>query len=127
MRIVEQIYSGYGQDPVQSFIVAQGNDYLETNYPDLSYITSTALLDSVDRESRTAQGAGLFDVWVVVVAIIGEIPRADTIAKYEACNAFVLGAEWHVSCEALRCNADHNIVLLCFAVASFHCSDGCSF
>ena len=85
MQIVEQIYSGYGQEPEQSFIVAQGNDYLRANFPDLSYINSTVLLDSVDREPRTAQDSGLLDLWVVVVAIIGEVPSVVMIVSDDAC------------------------------------------
>eukprot|EP01047_Picozoa_sp_COSAG01_P069919 COSAG01_NODE_10468_length_2158_cov_8.817387_2_plen_260_part_00 len=43
MKIVDKIYSGYGQRnvkaPVENMIRAQGNAYLESQFPRLSYIT----------------------------------------------------------------------------------------
>lgn len=35
---VDQIYSGYGEKPEQSLIAAQGNAYLEREFPKLDYI-----------------------------------------------------------------------------------------
>lgn len=38
MDVVQSIYSGYGQTPEQSMIAAQGNAYLNRQFPNLDYI-----------------------------------------------------------------------------------------
>jgi len=38
MKIVDKIYSGYGQQPNQNSIYSQGNAYLEKNFPLLDYL-----------------------------------------------------------------------------------------
>jgi hypothetical protein len=39
--VVNKIYAGYGEDPDQDSIYAQGDAYLMRNFPLLSYIGST--------------------------------------------------------------------------------------
>jgi peptidyl-prolyl cis-trans isomerase A (cyclophilin A) len=38
MEIVQSLYSGYGQTPQQNLIQVQGNDYLQSQFPQLDYI-----------------------------------------------------------------------------------------
>jgi len=38
MKVVDQFYAGYGEKPNQGSITAQGNDYLDPNFPKLSKI-----------------------------------------------------------------------------------------
>lgn len=42
MDVVDRIYKGYGEKPSQGRIQAQGNAYLETEFPKLTYITVAA-------------------------------------------------------------------------------------
>jgi peptidyl-prolyl cis-trans isomerase A (cyclophilin A) len=35
---VQNLYSGYGQTPQQDLIQLQGNDYLQSRFPQLDYI-----------------------------------------------------------------------------------------
>lgn len=44
MQAVDHIYSGYGQKPDQSLIAAQGNAYLERDFPRLDYIESAKII-----------------------------------------------------------------------------------
>ncbi len=46
MNVVDSIYSGYRQTPNQDAISAQGNTYLERNFPKLDYIESAKIVDS---------------------------------------------------------------------------------
>lgn len=43
MDIVDSLYSGYGEQPNQSFIHQQGNQYLEKSFPKLDYIQSATI------------------------------------------------------------------------------------
>jgi peptidyl-prolyl cis-trans isomerase A (cyclophilin A) len=43
MEFVDQIYSGDGERPDQSQIEAQGNAYLQQNFPQLDYIKTARL------------------------------------------------------------------------------------
>jgi peptidyl-prolyl cis-trans isomerase A (cyclophilin A) len=43
MENVDQIYSGYGENPDQSRITAEGNAYLEKEFPRLDYIKSARI------------------------------------------------------------------------------------
>ncbi len=43
MRAVDGIYSGYGEEPDQTLIAAQGNAYLEKAFPRLDYIKSARI------------------------------------------------------------------------------------
>lgn len=46
MDAVDSIYSGYGESPNQGMIQAQGNAYLEGNFPLLSYVSSARILQA---------------------------------------------------------------------------------
>ena len=43
MNVVDQIYSGYGDDPDQSLITSQGNAYLMKQFPKLDYIKTATI------------------------------------------------------------------------------------
>lgn len=43
MDVVDQLYSGYGEQPQQPLIESQGNSYLEPSFPRLDYIKSARL------------------------------------------------------------------------------------
>lgn len=43
MDVVQSIYSGYGQTPEQSMIAAQGNAYLNRQFPNLDYIRTAKI------------------------------------------------------------------------------------
>ena len=43
MEVVDQIHSGYGEAPSQSQIQAYGNEYLESEFPDLDYIVRATI------------------------------------------------------------------------------------
>ena len=38
MDVVDHLYSGYGQTPQQPLIQSQGNQYLQSQFPNLDYI-----------------------------------------------------------------------------------------
>ncbi|HEX8725780.1 MAG TPA: peptidylprolyl isomerase [Gemmatimonadaceae bacterium] len=44
MSVVDSLYSGYGEEPDQTMIGAQGNQYLERAFPKLDYIKSAAVV-----------------------------------------------------------------------------------
>jgi len=44
MTAVDNIYPGYGESPDQSLIGAQGNAYLEKNFPQLDYIKTARIV-----------------------------------------------------------------------------------
>jgi peptidyl-prolyl cis-trans isomerase A (cyclophilin A) len=43
MKLVDEIYSGYGQTPIQDLIYLRGNDYLRTSFPKLDYLYQVKL------------------------------------------------------------------------------------
>jgi peptidyl-prolyl cis-trans isomerase A (cyclophilin A) len=45
MDFVDQIYSGDGQNPQQDLITAQGNAYLNKQFPHLDYITTARIVE----------------------------------------------------------------------------------
>jgi peptidyl-prolyl cis-trans isomerase A (cyclophilin A) len=44
MNVVDDIYPGFGEEPNQDQIAAQGNAYLEKNYPQLDYIKTARIV-----------------------------------------------------------------------------------
>ncbi|NRA96931.1 MAG: peptidylprolyl isomerase [Planctomycetes bacterium] len=44
MRVVNSLYTGYGQQPDQGKIGARGNEYLAESFPDLDYIQRARLV-----------------------------------------------------------------------------------
>lgn len=50
-------YAGYGQDPDQDQIYAQGDAYLRATYPKLSYITDTLILQEEWEGQGSDEGA----------------------------------------------------------------------
>ena len=44
MTVVDQLYSGYGENPDQGRIAASGNDYLRTEFPKLDYIKTATVI-----------------------------------------------------------------------------------
>lgn len=44
MNVVDAIYPGFGEEPNQDQIAAQGNAYLEKNYPQLDYIKTARIV-----------------------------------------------------------------------------------
>ena len=43
MEVVDAFYSGYGESPNQGQIQARGNEYLEADFPNLSYIVRATI------------------------------------------------------------------------------------
>ena len=43
MAVLSKVYAGYGQQPDQDLIYAQGDAYLNANFPLLSYTTDTSV------------------------------------------------------------------------------------
>lgn len=43
MEVVDALYSGYGEDPNQSQIQARGNEYLESEFPELDYVVEATI------------------------------------------------------------------------------------
>lgn len=48
MDVVDKIYSGYGEEPDQGRIQNDGNKYLKKEYPRLSYIIGTTIVEADD-------------------------------------------------------------------------------
>jgi peptidyl-prolyl cis-trans isomerase A (cyclophilin A) len=44
MDVVDDIYSGYGEQPNQTAIQAEGNEYLNANFPDLGYVVEATII-----------------------------------------------------------------------------------
>jgi peptidyl-prolyl cis-trans isomerase A (cyclophilin A) len=44
MNVVDDIYPGFGEEPNQDLIAAQGNAYLEKNFPQLDYIKTARIV-----------------------------------------------------------------------------------
>ena len=45
MAVVDALYAGYGGDPDQNAIYAQGNAYLEKSFPLLDYTLATSIVE----------------------------------------------------------------------------------
>ena len=57
MAIVEKIYSGYGEQPEQGAIHAQGNDYLNANFSKLDYIKRATIISENGQEVTQAESS----------------------------------------------------------------------
>jgi peptidyl-prolyl cis-trans isomerase A (cyclophilin A) len=44
MEVVDRIFSGYGEQPNQGLIQAEGNEYLEDQFPDLDYVEQATIV-----------------------------------------------------------------------------------
>jgi len=55
MKVVMALYNGYGQKPDQNQILAQGNSYLQTNFPMLSYSKNNSVSIVCPRLEPTCQ------------------------------------------------------------------------
>ena len=53
MEVVEAIYADYGERPRQGRLAAQGNDYLEDQFPELDYIIAATIVEP-DEPKQTA-------------------------------------------------------------------------
>jgi hypothetical protein len=45
MKIVDKINAEYGEDPNQTSIQRQGNEYLKANFPRLDYIKKATIVE----------------------------------------------------------------------------------
>ena len=58
MSVVDSIYPEYGERPRQEIIAAQGNAYLEREFPNLDFIRSARVVPSATADSASrSQGA----------------------------------------------------------------------
>jgi peptidyl-prolyl cis-trans isomerase A (cyclophilin A) len=57
MKAVDRIYAGYGERPDQAMIAAQGNAYLEKEFPQLDYINFARIVNtSLPKPSKSPTG-----------------------------------------------------------------------
>ena len=52
MSVVDSLYSGYGEQPNQTMIGAEGNKYLERAFPKLDYITSATIVGGAAADTK---------------------------------------------------------------------------
>ena len=74
MTVVDQIYSRYRERPQQSRITAEGNAYLASDFPLLSYVRSTLAVGPVppsDLDALRGDDSWTSSVWVIAAAIVG--------------------------------------------------------
>lgn len=71
MAIVDQIYSQYGERPQQTRIEAEGNAYLTSQFPRLSYVRRTVATGSPPSFSaRSGRNSNVWLVWAGIVLIV---------------------------------------------------------
>lgn len=52
MEYVDEIYAGYGEKPSQGKIQAKGNEYLDKDFPLLSYISDIKAVQDDQTEEK---------------------------------------------------------------------------
>ena len=53
MQYIDAITSEYGESPQQGAIEAEGNAYLEQNFPNLDYVKTATINESDDGDDTT--------------------------------------------------------------------------
>ena len=52
MDVVQNLYSGYGEQPNQGAITSQGKAYIEKNFPKIDSIVSATIVPAAVQESH---------------------------------------------------------------------------
>lgn len=58
MAVVDSIYAGYGENPQQNRIAAEGNAYLNREFPNLDFIRTARLVPQAAADSASRPGSG---------------------------------------------------------------------
>ena len=68
MEAFDNVFAGYGQVPDQDAIYAQGNAYLQENFPSLTYIRTVRKIDPAKSPDQ-----GAFIAAVVIISVCSAI------------------------------------------------------